>query len=89
MLSSSTGRRGLKRLKLTCARLQSAPTVLGLRKPCRYKTSGRRGLKPRQLTCARLQSAPTVLVLRKPCWYKTPGRRGLKPRHRAYIAKER
>ena len=72
MLSSSTGRRGLKRLKLTCARLQSVPTVLGLRKPCRYKTSGRRGLQPRQLACARFQSAPTVLCCVNPVGIKHP-----------------
>ena len=77
MLSSSTRRRGLQPRQLAYARLQSAPTVLGLRKPCRYKTPGRRGLKPRQLGCARLQSAPTVLVVRKPCRYKPSGRRGL------------
>ena len=37
MLSSSTGRRGLKPRQLTCARLQSAPTVLGLRNPVGIK----------------------------------------------------
>lgn len=47
MLSSSTGRRGLKPRQLACARFQSAPTVLVPRKAYGDKTSGRRGLKPR------------------------------------------
>ena len=37
MLSSSTGGCGLKPRQLACARLQSAPTVLGLRKPIGIK----------------------------------------------------
>ena len=60
MLSSSTGRRGLKLLKLTCARFQSAPTVLVVRKPCRYKPSGRRGLKLLRASKARLRCSYCV-----------------------------
>ena len=72
MLSSSTGRRGLKPRQLACARLQSAPTVLVVRKPYWYKTPGRRGLQPRQLARARLQSAPTVFCCVIPVGIKHP-----------------